>query len=128
MAYKSAKVYTGSEWVDLAVSVSNANQRPVQTVSGTSYTLLEADAGKEIVFTSSSAVTVTVPAETTYNFTIGQTFAFFQKGSGAVSFTAAAGVTLRSKSSYVKISSQYAEVKITKIAADEWALTGDLSS
>jgi hypothetical protein len=128
MAYKSAKVYTGSEWVDLAVSVASSGQRGVQTVSGTSYTLAEADAGKEIVFTSGSAVTVTVPAETTYDFTVGQTFVLFQKGAGAVSVAAAVGVTLRSRSSYVKTSGQYAELSLIKIAANEWALTGDLAA
>lgn len=128
MAYKSAKVYTGSEWVDLAVAVSSSGQRPISNVTGTSYTLLSVDAGKELVFSNASSVTLTVPAESTTNFTIGQTFVLFQKGDGQITVSPAAGVTVRSKSDYVKTASKYSEIRLIKIASDEWALTGDLSA
>jgi hypothetical protein len=128
MAYKSAKVYTGSEWVDLSVAVSDSTQRAIGNVSGTSYTLTSTDYGKELVFSNGSSITVTIPAEATTNFTIGQTFVLFQKGAGVITVSPAAGVTLRSKSNYVKTAGQYSELRLIKIASDEWALTGDLSA
>lgn len=128
MSYKSAQVYTGSEWVDLAVAVSNYGQRTIGNITGTSYTLLSADAGKELVFSNDSSITLTIPAESTTNFTIGQTFFVFQKGNGVITFSAAVGVTLRSKSNYVNTSGQYSEVRLIKIASNEWALTGNLSA
>jgi len=128
MSYKSAQVYTGSEWVDLAVAVSNYGQQPIGNITGTSYTILLADAGKELVFSNGSSITLTIPAESTTNFTIGQTFLVFQKGAGVITVSPAVGVTLRSKSDYVKTAGQYSEVRLIKIASDEWALTGDLSA
>ena len=128
MAYKSAKVYTGSEWVDLSVAVSDSTQRTVGNVTGTAYALLANDYGKELVFSNGSSITVTIPAEATTNFTIGQTFVLFQKGAGIITVSPSSGVTLRSKSNYVKSAGQYSELRLIKIASDEWALTGDLSA
>ena len=128
MTYKSAKIYTGSDWVDLAVAISDSWQRPVGNISGTAYTPVLTDAGKALVFTSSSSVTLTLPPESTSNFLIGQTFILIQKGTGVVTVAAGSGVTLRSKSSYVKTAGQYSEARLIKTASNEWLLSGDLSA
>lgn len=128
MTYKSAKVYTGAEWVDLAVAVADPFQRTVGNITTSPYTILSTDAGKALVLNSSSSMSLVIPAESTYNFVIGQTFLIIQKGTGVITVSGESGVTIRSKSSYVKTAGQYSEARLIKIAADEWLLSGDLSS
>lgn len=128
MTYKSAKVYTGSEWVDLAVTTTDVWVRTVRDITGTSYTLDSADSGKSLNFSNSSAITVTVPPTTSVSFPIGETFVITPKGTGQITVVAGAGVTLRSLNSKVKSAGQYAELRLSKIAADEWLLSGDLTA
>lgn len=128
MTYQTAKVYNGTSWVDLAVSVSNATQRSITNVSTTTYTLSSADTGKALVMDNSSAITLTIPLDATYNFVIGETFVIVQKGAGAVTVSPTSGVTLRSLSNYTKTSGQYAEAKLTKISSNEWLLSGNISA
>jgi len=128
MTYRSAQVYTGSEWVDLAVGLADPNQRSIVSVSGTTKTLEVSDSGKAIVFSSSSSIALTVPDDSTYNFTNGTTFILVQKGSGVVTVAGQSSAVIRSKSSYVKTAGQYSEARLIKLAANEWLLSGDLSS
>jgi hypothetical protein len=126
MTYKSAQVYTGSEWVNLAVSVPEATQRTVGNITGTSYTILETDAGKVLVFSNSSAVTLTVPDDSTYNFPIGQVITLVQKETGTVSVEGESSAQIRCFSEASTLG-QYSRVELLKIAANEWLLSGDLS-
>ena len=61
-------------------------------------------------------------------FTIGQTFVVIQKNTGAVTVQGASGVTIDSLGSKVKTNGRYSEARLIKIAANEWLLSGDLSS
>lgn len=128
MSYKSAKVYTGSEWVDLAVTTTDVWVRNVSNITGTSYTLALADAGKSLVFSNSSAITITVPLDSGINFPIGETFLLIQKGTGQITVTATSGVTLGSLNSKVKSAGTYAELHLAKLAVNEWVLSGDLTA
>jgi len=128
MVYHSAKVYSGSEWVDLAVANSDATQRTIGNITTTTHTLVAADAGKALVCDNTSAITMTVPNDTTYNFTIGQTFVVIQKNTGAVTVQGESGVAIDSLGSKNKTNGQYSEARLIKIAANEWLLSGDLSS
>lgn len=128
MTYKSAQIYTGSEWVDLAVAVADPFKRTVGNITTTPYTVLSSDTGKALVMNSGSAMSLVIPAESTYNFLIGQTFIVIQKGSGAITISGAVGVTLRSKSSNTITNGQYSEARLIKIAANEWLLSGDLTA
>ena len=128
MTYQSAKIYSGSDWINLAVAITDATQRTIANITGTTYTPGIADAGKALVFTNSSAITLTIPAESATNYVIGQTFSIFQKGTGQVSVTGASGVTINSLSGNKKTSGQYAEARLIKTASNEWLLSGNLSS
>jgi hypothetical protein len=125
---KASYVWSGSEWVPIASALPQAHQRGLRTSSATSYTLGVNDTGKAVVLTNSSAITLTIPEDGTYNFAIGQTFLVIQNGTGAVTIAADGGVTLNSKSSYVKTSGQFAEARLLKTAANTWLLSGDLTS
>lgn len=126
--YKSAQVYTGSGWVNLAVNVADVWERIIANVSSTAYTLPLTDAGKAIVTTSELATTITIPAETTANFTLGESFVIIQKGTGQVTIAAASGVTLNSLNSYKKSLGQFSELRLFKTGSNEWFLSGNLTA
>jgi len=128
MTYRSVKVYNGSSWDDLAVAIANPQQRPVSTVSGTTYTLALSDAGKFLQFTNGSSISVTIPTNASVAFTIGQTLVIEQYAAGGVTVAGDTGVTLRSRGSRNKTNGQYAEITLTKIGTDEWSLSGDATA
>jgi hypothetical protein len=125
---KASYIWTGSEWLPVASAFPTAHQRFIKDSTATTYTLGVDDISKAIVFSNNSSITLTIPPESTYPFVNGQTFIVIQKGSGVVTVTAGSGVTLRSKSSYVKTAGQYSEIRLIKIGTNEWLLSGDLSS
>lgn len=128
MSYKTAKVYSGSEWVDLAIAIPDVSQRTIGNVTGTSYTFSLFDTGKTLVFSNSSSISLTVPLESSANFAIGQMFTILQKGTGQITISGSVGVTINSLSGNNKISGQYGEARLVKIASNEWLLSGDLTS
>lgn len=86
------------------------------------------DSGKTITVDSSTATTITVPTNATTAFPLGSVITIIQTGSGQVSFVEASGVTIRSKSSYKKIGTQYAAAQLVKVDTDIWILIGDLKA
>lgn len=128
MTYKTAKIYSGSEWIDLAVANSDATQRTVGNITTTTHNIVAADAGKALICDNTSPITLTIPNDTTYTFTIGQTFVVIQKNTGAITIQGDVGVTIDSLNGKVKTNGRYSEIRLIKIAANEWLLSGDLSS
>lgn len=92
------------------------------------YTVGFADAGTTLNVSSSSDVTVTIPANSTTAFKIGQKIEILRSGTGNVSVTPANGVTINSKNSNKKIASQYSGAVITKVDTNTWLLIGDLTA
>jgi hypothetical protein len=101
---------------------------PIIDESGTSKTLALTDNGGYIVTSNGSAVTITVPPNSSVAFPTGAEIVVFQSGAGQVDFVAGSGVTIRSKDSNLKISAQYAAATLKKVATDEWHLLGDLAA
>lgn len=101
---------------------------PIINESGTSKTLALTDNGGYIVTSNGSAVTITVPPNSSVAFPTGSEVVVFQGGAGQVTFAAGSGVTIRSKDSNLKITAQYAAATLKKIATDEWHLLGDLEA
>jgi hypothetical protein len=128
MTYKAAQVYTGSEWVDLAVAIADPHQRQLVTVTGTTDTFVLSDGGKAKIYTNSSAVAVTIPTNASVAFTLGQTLVIVQYGAGVVTISGDSGVTVRTRGSRNKTNGQYAEARLTKLGTDEWLLSGDVTS
>jgi hypothetical protein len=100
------------------------------TQSGTTYTLVASDCGKTVVFTSASAVTVTIPASIVPASGTACAIAILQSGAGqvAVNGTAVSAATLVSAHSYTKTFGQNAMIglTLTTISATATAiLSGD---
>ena len=125
---KASYVWSGSEWVAVASALPQAHQRGVTQSPATSYTLGVNDTGKALVFSSSSAVTLTIPDDATYEFSTGQTFVIIQNGTGEVSITTEDVAVLNSSvaTGTVALNGQYAVATLMKIEPDEWVVYGDI--
>jgi hypothetical protein len=91
-----------------------------------SYTLVLADAGKNIEFTSSSAQTLTIPTDATVAFDNFTRIRVSQVGTGAVTVAGAGGVTVSSFGGSLTLSGQFATVMLRKRSANTWHVEGAL--
>ena len=89
------------------------------------YTFVLADRGKLVTVSNGSAVDCTIPPNSSVAFAVGTSIMVAQTGAGQVTMVAGSGVTLRSTPG-LKLRAQYSSCTCTKIATDEWLLTGDL--
>lgn len=93
---------------------------------GTTYVPVLKDNGKMITLNNAAAITVTLPANSGTAFPIGTEMQLMQLGAGRVT-VAITTDTLRSSGSKFRTSAQYAVMRLVKIAATTWVLTGDTS-
>jgi hypothetical protein len=106
---------------DLAIAVANAQ-------TGTSYTLALTDVAKVVKLTNASAITLTVPPNSSVAFPTGTQILLYQGGAGQVTITAGAGVTINSSGSKLKLTNQYSIAGILKLDTDEWVAFGNLAT
>jgi hypothetical protein len=92
------------------------------------YTLVLADKGKVLRINSATNRTVTIPLNSSVAFPIDTEIAILRYGTGTVSISPTAGVTLESKNAERKISGQFGSVALKKIGTDEWVLVGSLEA
>ena len=97
--------------------------RPKLSVSA-SRTLALTDAGKALYCTNSSAITLTVPANSAAAFPVGTELTVYRKGTGAVKFAAASGVTLYCPG-MASVGSRYGSVRLKKWDSNVWSLEGE---
>jgi len=93
-------------------------------VTGTTRTLAETDRSKIGRFTSTSAITVTIPTGLSANIDC----MILQLGTGQITIAGASGVTLRSALSATKSAYQYGAINVICIGTDEFLLTGELTT
>jgi len=106
------------KWRNL--SVLGINTQP------TSYTLVQSDEGKVIDITSVSNETLTIPAESSVNFTVGSQFVIVRSGSGELAVSPDIGVTINSAQGNLSLNYQYSAATLIKTGSDIWYLFGDL--
>ena len=100
---------------------------PVATKTA-SATLALTDLNKFIYVNSGSALTFTIPPNSSVAFPVGTEIHFLRYGTGEVSLAPGSGVTLQSEGSKRRINAQYQVVTIKKILTETWALFGALKS
>lgn len=99
----------------------------VITESTTARTFGLADIGAYIENTSGSAVSYTVPPNSTTAFPIGAEITGAQGGAGQITFVQGSGVTIKKPATRNrKTAEQESCWALKKIATDTWRLTGDL--
>lgn len=96
--------------------------RPVNAQTA-SYTLVIADQGKTIPFTSTTAVTATVPTNASVGYPIGAQIEIQRLGVGPVKVVGAGGVTVSGKA-FLR---ENGRGVLTKTGTDTWLLSGDLT-
>ena len=92
-----------------------------------SYTLVMADAGKEVEANKATAIVITVPLNATVAFPVGTVISVLWYGVGATSIAAAGGVTINKVSTTLNLSVRYATVLLRKTGTNEWNLSGSLT-
>jgi len=112
----------------IATTPAFADAAPtINAQTGTTYQFVLTD--KKVTLNNASPVTVTVPANDTVAFPIGDTqIDVIQKGAGKVTFAAAGGVTINSQAGNLSIAAQYVGVTLVKEGTNTWYLLGNLIS
>lgn len=96
--------------------------------TGTTYTLVAGDAGKNVTLSNASAITLTLPQDSAATIAIGTYVDLTQLGAGQVTVVAGTGATLRTSGLTAKARAQYSRLGVQKISANTWSLFGDLAS
>ena len=118
--FTAGQVLTAAQQNILATSIVAINAQ-----TGTSYTAVAGDVGKLITLSNAAAITFTVPPSV---FAIGDQINIMQGtgGSGVVTITAGAGVTLQSNGTKLKTNGQYAVATAVCIASNTFVVLGNL--
>lgn len=111
-----AQILTAAQMNTLQDSVWSDD---VNTQTGTSYTLILTDAGKQVTMSNAAASTLTIPPNASVAFAVGVKVQVIQLGAGAVTLTAGAGVTINSLSTSL-ILGQYQVATLIKQATNTW--------
>jgi hypothetical protein len=102
----------------------------INAQTGTTYTTVLADNGKLITQSNASAITTTIPPNSSVAYPVGAQLNFAQYGAGQVTFAQGAGVTIVSTgatASAPKLRAQYSTATAIQTSADNWIVVGDIS-
>lgn len=114
--FTAGQVLTAAQVTTLQASVWSDD---VNAQTGTSYTLVLTDAGKQVTMTNAAASTLTIPLNASVAFDVGVRIQVIQLGAGAVTLTPFAGVTLTSLSTSFAMA-QYQVATLIKTATNTW--------
>ena len=116
--------FTAGLWVE----VPRPGIVRIRTLTATSHTLEAVDLGSILETTGSSAVTVTIPTESTVPFEIGALINVTQVGAGVATVVAAAGVSLNGiVGGSVALDGQWSGAALVKRGVDAWIIQGALA-
>ena len=96
----------------------------VDTEATGARTLALSDAYKYLRCTSTTAVTITVPLQSSVAWEAHTEILFEQSGTGQITITGASGVTVNSRTT-AKSSGQYAVIGLKRVAENIWTVVGD---
>jgi hypothetical protein len=102
----------------------------INAQTGTTYTTVLADNGKLITQSNASAITTTIPPNSSVAYPVGAQLNFAQYGAGQVTFAQGVGVTIVSTgatASAPKLRAQYSTATAIQTSADNWIVVGDIS-
>lgn len=111
---------TGLKWAKPWVQSTNAQ-------TGTTYTLVLTDEGKLVTLSNASAITMTVPPNSSVAFDIGTYIDLAQIGAGQVTVAPGSGVTVNATPG-LKFRARYAGATLRKTGTDTWLMFGDLTT
>jgi hypothetical protein len=101
---------------------------PLNSQTGTTYTLAVGDAGQLVTLANASAITLTVPTNAVVPFAIGTQITIAQSGAGQVTISPSVGVTVSAVDSATKLRTQWSAATLIKTNTNNWILIGDISA
>lgn len=129
---------SGLEWAAPSVTPTNTITLTNKTLSspiintgfnqqtGTSYTIALSDNGKIVEVSNSSAITVSIPTNSTA-FPIGAQITVIQTGTGQITFAAVtSGTTTVNATPGLKLRAQWSSAVLIKRDTEQWVVLGDL--
>ena len=99
---------------------------PIASVTTTTYTLALTDAAYLIRANNASAITITVPLNSSVAFRTGTVITVEQVGNGQVTIAPTGGVTLN-KYYGLKTKGQYSMIQMVKVDTDTWTVIGGVA-
>jgi hypothetical protein len=99
----------------------------INTQTGTSYTLVLADAGKLVTLNNASAITLEVPPNSSVAFPTGTSIDLVQLGAGAVTIAQGSDVTVNAVPGLV-FDGRYAGATLKKLGTNTWVAVGRLKA
>lgn len=130
IAGTNTTITSGTDALTIDVTIPAASNVPVNTQTGTAYTLVLTDytSGSIVEMNNAAANTVTIPPNSSVAFPVGAVIPIRQLGAGVTTIAAGAGVTLRNPHLTTKIAAQYGSATIHQRATDEWVLEGNIAA
>jgi hypothetical protein len=122
-SFSPGDTLTASNMNILANSLVSINAQ-----AGTVYTIGTADVGKLVTLGNAAGETVTIPANASVAFAIGDQVNFMNLSTGTATFVAAGTAVIRSAGSKLKLSDQYAVCTVLKIDTDAWVMVGNVKA
>jgi hypothetical protein len=119
---------TQAKLADRSVGSAELDNLTVATEITDTYTLVLADAQKVVPFSKATGFTVTVPANSSVAFEIGDQVNLLQTGVGQITVGYSSPVVVRSEGTKLKLKGQYAMATLVKIGTDEWVLLGNTAA
>lgn len=96
--------------------------------TGTTYTLVLADADNKVVeLSNTSAITVTIPLESSVAYPVGSQVQLLQTNTGQVTVAGASGVTVNGTPG-LKLRAQWSFATLIKRASNTWVIVGDVTA
>lgn len=116
-------VFDGSGFVNKYVQ---AIPTLTNSQTGTTYTTVLSDAGKIVEISNASAITLTIPTNSSVAYPVGTQITILQTGAGQITVAAPSGGTLNATPG-TKLRTQWSSATLLKRATDTWVLIGDLT-
>lgn len=114
--------YTRVNAAESALEFVSGGTVGIKSIGGTTYTLLAADANCILIFSSASAVTVTVPQNV---FAAGESICIRQGAAGQVTLVAGSGVTLSSSDNLLATRTQSAQIALVHDGSNAFCVFGE---
>ena len=117
----SAHLSTGLTIADPTLTFS------INAQTGTTYTPVLADAGKIVTLNNGSAITLTIPPNSSVAYPVGSSLTFISIGAGLTTFAQGSGVTIASTGGTATapiISAQHGSATCIKTATNTWQVIG----
>ena len=100
----------------------------INAQTGTAYNVGTADVGKLVTLNNAAAQTITIPANASVAFAIGDQINFLNLSTGTATFVAGGTAVIRSAGSKLKLTTQYAVCTVLKWDTDAWIMVGNVSA